>query len=216
MAFCPSTPQEGVPKLQQLGLSQLWRCITSFANFWSQWSLKQSCSPRRDLSNGMLHVACMQGNWVDSWLLVVGSQIANLTPDLSFDHNLCFRFPNGRCEPNLDIYVSIGFQWYKERFTMRNFDPFNHALKIRESIRDSNSQHGSSLGSVRVHSLTLFALPGACEMTPVSPSWPTTLSHLALVANSRLGLRQGVGIPMDSWICRGQFQGSKPIGLKIF
>jgi hypothetical protein len=30
----------------------------------------------------------MQGNWVDSRLLVVGSQIANLTLGLSFDHNL--------------------------------------------------------------------------------------------------------------------------------
>jgi hypothetical protein len=56
-----------------------------------------------------------------------------------------------------------------------SFDPCNHALKIWESIWDSNSQHGSSLGSVKVHSLTLFALPGTCEMTPESPFWPTTL-----------------------------------------
>jgi hypothetical protein len=39
-------------------------------------------------------------------------------------------------------------------------------LKIRESFRDSNSQHGNSLGSVRVHSLTVFALPGACDVLP--------------------------------------------------
>jgi hypothetical protein len=56
-----------------------------------------------------------------------------------------------------------------------SFDPCNRALKIRKSFWDSNSQHGSSLGSVRVHSLTLFALPGACEVTPGSPSWSTTL-----------------------------------------
>jgi hypothetical protein len=61
------------------------------------------------------------------------------------------------------------------------FDPYNHALKIRESIWDSNSQHGSSLGSVRVHSLTLFAFSRTCEMTLGSPSWPTTLQPLALV-----------------------------------
>jgi hypothetical protein len=42
---------------------------------------------------------------------------------------------------------------------------------------------------VKVHSLTLFALPGACEVTPKSPSWPATLPHLALVASPRLGLR---------------------------
>jgi hypothetical protein len=46
------------------------------------------------------------------------------------------------------------------------FDPCNHALKIRESIWDSSSQHGNSLGSVRVHSLTLFALPGKIDVTP--------------------------------------------------
>jgi hypothetical protein len=42
------------------------------------------------------------------------------------------------------------------------------------SIWDSNSKHGSSLGSVRVHSLTLFALLGACEVTIGCPSWPAT------------------------------------------
>jgi hypothetical protein len=55
------------------------------------------------------------------------------------------------------------------------FDPCNYALKIQESFWDSNSQHGSSLGSVRVHALTLFALPGACVVIPGSPSWPVTL-----------------------------------------
>jgi hypothetical protein len=39
------------------------------------------------------------------------------------------------------------------------FDPYNHYLKIRESIWDSNSHNGSSLGSVRVHSLTFFCTP---------------------------------------------------------
>jgi hypothetical protein len=46
------------------------------------------------------------------------------------------------------------------------FDLCNCALKIWESIWDSNSHDGSSLGSVRVHSLTLFSLPGACDVTP--------------------------------------------------
>jgi hypothetical protein len=48
-------------------------------------------------------------------------------------------------------------------------------LKIWKSFWNSISQHGSSLGSVKVHALTLFALLGACEVTPGSPSWPTTL-----------------------------------------
>jgi hypothetical protein len=55
------------------------------------------------------------------------------------------------------------------------FNSYNCVLKIWESIWDSNSQHGSSLGSLRVHSLTLFALPRVCDVTPKSLSWPATL-----------------------------------------
>jgi hypothetical protein len=56
-----------------------------------------------------------------------------------------------------------------------SFDPWNCSLKFCKFIWDSNSHHGSSLGSVRVHSLTLFALPGACDVTPGSLPWPATL-----------------------------------------
>jgi hypothetical protein len=72
------------------------------------------------------------------------------------------------------------------------FAPCNHILKIRESIWDFNSHNGSSLGRVKVHSLTLFTLPKACDVTPGSAFWPTTLQPLALVASPRLGLRQQV------------------------
>jgi hypothetical protein len=60
------------------------------------------------------------------------------------------------------------------------FDPCNCPLKVQESIWDSNSQNRSSLGSVRVHSLTLFALPGACDVTPRSFSWPANLASPCL------------------------------------
>jgi hypothetical protein len=43
----------------------------------------------------------------------LGVASANLTPGLSFAHNLCFRCPNEPRKPNLDIYTSIAFQWYK-------------------------------------------------------------------------------------------------------
>jgi hypothetical protein len=152
-----------------------WGRITSHVDLWLRWGLKQSCIPRRKLYNSMLHVACTQVNQVNSRLLVVGSQTINLTHDLSFGHNLYFRCSNGRCEPNLDIYTSINFQWYKKLFKVMGFDPCNCAMKVWESIWDFNSQHGSSLGSVRVHALTLFALLGACDVTPWYSSWPTTL-----------------------------------------
>jgi hypothetical protein len=126
----------------------------------------------------MLHITCTQGNRVDSRLLVVGSQTANLTPGLSFAHNLCFRCVNEICKPILDIYTSITFQSYKELLEARSFDPCNRTLKMRESFRDSNSQHGSSLGSVKIHSLTLFALRGACEMFLGLPLGPQPCNPL--------------------------------------
>ncbi len=183
--------QVKVPKFAQLGFLRLWGRITLHANLQLWWGLKQRYSPRQDLFNGMLHAACTPGNWVDSWLLVVGSQTANLTPDLSFDHNLCFRCPNAWYKPILDIYASITFQWYKKLFKAMSFDPCNYALKIRESLWDSNSQHGSSLGSVKVHALT-HVLPGTCDVTSRSSSWLATLQPLDLVTSPRLGLRQDV------------------------
>jgi hypothetical protein len=72
-------------------------------NFWLKWGLKKICNPCREFSNGMLHATYTQGNPGDSRLLVVENQIGNLTLDLFFGHNLCFRCPNGSCKPILDI-----------------------------------------------------------------------------------------------------------------
>jgi len=125
--------QVGVPKVPKLGLSRLWGPITLCADLWSKWGLKQSCNLHWELSNSMLHVTYMQGNWVDSWLLVVRNQIVNFTFRPSFGHNLCFRCPNGSCELILDICVSIAFQWYKELLEPLGVDFCNRSLNIRES-----------------------------------------------------------------------------------
>jgi len=117
--------QVAIPKLPRLGLPQLWSAITMRADLQWRWCLKQSCSPCWELSNTMLHATCTQGNRVDSWLLVVGSQIVDLIPVLFFGHNLCFICPNGWCEHILDIYILKAFQWYKERFKPLRFDPCN-------------------------------------------------------------------------------------------
>jgi hypothetical protein len=66
-----------------MGLSRLWRCITWHVDLRLQWGLKKSCSPCQEFSNGMSHISCTQGNRVDSLFLVVGSQIASLTPDVT-------------------------------------------------------------------------------------------------------------------------------------
>jgi hypothetical protein len=102
--------QVGVLKFPQLGFSRLWRPITLHVNLQLRWDLKQSCNPHRELFNGMLHIACTQGHQDDSQLLMVRSQIGNLTPDLSFGHHLCLKCPNGSCKPILNILGPKAFQ----------------------------------------------------------------------------------------------------------
>jgi len=103
MAFLSRDSRVRVSKSRQPRLPRLWSPVTLRAHLGSKCGLKQSCSSRRELSNGIYHVICSQVNQVDSRLFLVGSQIDNLTPDLSFGHNLCFRCPNEQCEPILDI-----------------------------------------------------------------------------------------------------------------
>jgi hypothetical protein len=88
MAFYLGIPKTGVSKFSKLGLSRLWAPITLCVDLQLRWGLKQSCSPCQDVSNGMWHDTWMQENWGDSRLLVVGSQIFNLTLNLSFGHNM--------------------------------------------------------------------------------------------------------------------------------
>jgi hypothetical protein len=88
----------------------------------------------------------MHGNQGNFWLLVVGSQIDNLTSGPSFGHNLCFNYSNGSCEPTLDIYIPRAFQGYNEIFNPMSFDPYNHPLKIRESIETPTPKMGVHLG----------------------------------------------------------------------
>jgi hypothetical protein len=152
----------------------------------------------------MSHATYTQGNRNDSWLLLVESQIANLTPGLSFDHNLCFRCPNGSCEPISDIYVPRVFQWYKERFNPMNFGPFICSLKIWESIRTLTPKVGVPLGVWGFIPSHSFELPGAWNVTFGLPFWPALLQALALVVSPRLGLRHfssilstTIGNPLD-------------------
>ncbi len=131
--------QGRVPKLSRFGLSGLWASITSCSNLRLGWGLKQPCSSLGGLSNSMLHSSCRCRIWVDSQLLVVRSQTASLTPDLSFAHNLNYKCPNDSCEAILDIYTSRPFQWYKKKFNARCFVPWTEALSFRESQRIPSS-----------------------------------------------------------------------------
>jgi hypothetical protein len=176
-------------ELSTLGLPRFWGLVTLCEDLRLRWSLNQSFSPCQELSNDMSHVTWTQVNQVDSQILVVGSQIVNLTPGLSFGHNLCFKSPNGWCKIILDIYVLIVFQWYKELLNRLCFDPYNRSLNIWESTGTPTPKVGVPLGvwgSIPSHFL---AFMGACDMIHGFPSWPATLQPLALVTIPRLGLR---------------------------
>jgi hypothetical protein len=145
--------RNGVPKLSRncpeivpAGLPELWTAITPDCGVGSRWGLNQSCSPRRGLSNAMSHSQIGHREEVDSWLLVVGSQTANLTLGPSFAHNLGCRCPNDQCEAILDIYVSRPFQWHQEHPKARCFAPCCWALNIRESRRTPNPHFFQVLG----------------------------------------------------------------------
>ncbi len=131
--------QNGVPKLSWFGLPGLWVFITSRSDLRLGQGLKKTCIPPRKLSNVVLHSTCTNQDWVDSWLLMVGSQIANLTPGLSFDHNLCCICPNGSCKAILDIYTLRSFQLYKKHLDARCFDPCNCVMNFWESQRTPKS-----------------------------------------------------------------------------
>jgi hypothetical protein len=139
----------------------------------------------------MSHTTCAQWNRGDSRLLVVGSQIVNLTFGFSFGHNLCFKCPNGSCKPILDIYVAKKFQWYKELLNPMGFDPCYCSLKIRESIGTPTPKVGIHLRVWRFnfHTLPYSQPPENMKVTPRPHSWPALLQALALVASLRLGLR---------------------------
>ncbi len=93
--FLSRDSQGGVPKLSRFGLPGLCEFITICSDFGLGWGLKQTCISHWELFNGVSHSICTHRGRVDSRLLVVGSQTANLTLDPSFCHNLCCRCPNG-------------------------------------------------------------------------------------------------------------------------
>jgi hypothetical protein len=146
--FLSRDSQYGVLKLSRFGLPGLWATITSRPDL--QWGrgLNQTCSPPQKLSNAVLHSTWWHRIWVDSQLLVVGSQTVNLTPDLSFAHNLGYKCPNGSWEAILDIYISRPFQRYKEQLNARCFDPYNRLLSFRESRKTPTPIFGSVSGDL--------------------------------------------------------------------
>jgi len=206
MVFLSWDSRVGVPKLRRQGLLRLWSPITLWTNLGSGCGLKQSCSSCQELCNGMSHIVCSQVNQVNSRVFLVKSQIANLTPDFFFGHNLCFRCPNEQCEPILDIYVPRAFQWYKERHKTLSFNPSNSSLKFRDSTGIPSPKVGVAVGVRGFTPSHFLTLPGICDVTPEHSLGLHLCNPFALVASPRLGLRQPwqkvlTNYLDDNWLC---------------
>jgi hypothetical protein len=143
MSLFPGTPKlesRNCPETVPGGVPGLWELITPDFEVWLRRGLNQTCSPHRDLSNDVSHSQFGAREEVDSRLLMVGSQIASLTPGPSFAHNLGYRCPNDQCEAIFYIYASRPFQRHQEHLNARCFGPCCWTLNIRESWRTSNPQ----------------------------------------------------------------------------
>ncbi len=128
--FLSRESQSGVSKLFRFGLPGFWTVIASRPDLRSGRGLNQCCSSRRELSNVVSHSPSAHWERVDSRLLMVENQTANLTLGLSFAHNLGCICPNDSGEAILDIYTSRPFQWYQEHLNARCFDPYNRLLSF--------------------------------------------------------------------------------------
>ncbi len=140
MALFPGTPKVESRNCLGFGLPGLWDIIASRPNLWLGQGLNQTCSPLQELSNAVLQSSSARREWVDSRFLVVGSQIASLTPGPSFSHDLGCKCPNDQCEAISGIYTSRPFQWHQEHPKARCFAPCCRTLKIQESRRSPNPQ----------------------------------------------------------------------------
>jgi hypothetical protein len=100
------------------------------------------------LSNGVLFAPI--GNHLTPTLrgFVIGSQILNLTPDPSFDHNSCISSLNDQGEGTLDIFTLRPFQWYFGGPIWCFFVFSTKALNIRDSCKSATPKMGVHLGII--------------------------------------------------------------------
>ncbi len=85
---------------------------------------------------------------------------------------------------------SKGFQMVRGKFPSNEFQLLQLPSKDSGLHQDSNSQSGSSLGSVGVHFFTISYTSGSMKCDFWAHSWPVPWQALALVASPRLGLQQ--------------------------
>jgi len=195
MAFLSWDSQVGILKLCQMGLLQLWNPITLRANLGLQCGPKKSCSSRRKFFQWYV-ARLLKLSKSGQFLTFFGRESnyqfdSSLTFSPSFGHNLCFRCPNEQCEPILNIYALIAFQWYKNATRHWILTPeialwsFGSPLGLHLPKWELPWECEGSLLHTPSHFLTF---PGVCDVTPGLIFDPHPCKPFALVASPRLGL----------------------------
>jgi hypothetical protein len=112
MTFFFSKLPNGSPKI---GVTFIIPKLWLFISFSNQTCLEHakaiSYSLQKNIFNGAWHAPIKAHLTVAIREFVVESQIPNLTPNPSFDHNSCISSLNEQCEDTLGIYILIPFQW---------------------------------------------------------------------------------------------------------
>jgi len=171
-----------VSKFPKLGLLWLWGPITLCAELQLKWGLKQSwnSSSRTFQRYVARHLHTKKSGRFPTFS--DRSQIVNLISGLSFGHNLCLKCSNGSCK---SIFYTFTFQELSNYIRNSSIQWVLTPVSLFKNLEvhwDSNSQNGSSLGSVRVHSLTLSYIPGSMRCD----SWASLLAYA--LASPCLGL----------------------------
>jgi hypothetical protein len=158
----------GVLKSPRLGLLRFWGAITLHVDLRLRWGLKVSCSLHQELFNGMLHVIYTHENRVDFWLLVVESQIVNLTFALLLAIT-CDQMSKWAIQAHFRYLSFKIFPLIEKTPQTIEFWPLQSPFENLGVHWDSNSPKWNSLrvwGFIPSHLLTL---PGVCCVTPNFP-----------------------------------------------
>ncbi len=102
MSFVPGLPSENleIPKIETFTTLEAHNFV---CRPWIEVTFEAKLQVSSRVFQRYVARHYTQINQADSRLLMIGSQIANLTFDPFFAHNLCFNYPNGSCEIILSI-----------------------------------------------------------------------------------------------------------------
>jgi hypothetical protein len=102
--FIPGFPS-GNPKIGTLVVLKFWTLISSSNQTFLDHARAISYSFQKNLSNSVLYTPIEDHLTVALRGFVVKSQVPNLIPNPSFDHNSCISGLNKQCKGTLSIYT---------------------------------------------------------------------------------------------------------------